>query len=376
MKPNGPMTDAQNIRDMVVIGRGFAGLSLAVELAQSGMTRVEIIHDEDDVFEASSAAHGICTIKGIFEADSELFSKKIEGHRGFNDWLQHLESLAGSARPSDVLRIGVWESFQTAEDFRKDFGRIYRKDFIGLKNVKVDFSVKDQFARAFYPADFWIDPKYLLGLLIAVSKRLGVAITPGRVLKIQPADGHSGIVLSSGRTVKARCTAICAGAGSASLIPNGGPEALTHMFAVAGSTFIATNDQTESCEVKGTAGVISFGGNIYWGSTSAPAQPLTPERAIPKPPSLEEQICAGQKLLSKFERHKPSPSRIIPNWGVRVRTRKRDPFAGCADIRGNIWASTGFYKSGITLCWLLSKDIANRILQTVTTSGRQVTSSH
>lgn len=367
------MIDAQHIGDVVIIGRGFAGLSLALELAKSGASRIEIIHDENDALEASSAAHGISTIKGIFEADSELFSKKIDGHRGFDHWLQQLEILVGSKRPPHVWRLGVSESFPTAEDFRKDFGRIYRKDFVGLKNVKVDFSAKDQFARARYPADFWIDPQYLLDILIEACKRLGVEMTPGRVLKVRPREGHSELVLDT-RTVRARCTVICAGAGAAALIPKDCPEALTSLFAVAGSTFRAANDQDELCEVKGTAGVISFGENIYWGSTSEPAQELSTGATI-GPPNHQDQIDAGQKLISKLGRHKLNPASIHPGWGVRVRTRKRDPFVGCIEPRANIWVSTGFYKSGITLCWLLSKWVANRILESITIAERQATSS-
>jgi glycine/D-amino acid oxidase-like deaminating enzyme len=369
------MTDAHNIRDVVIIGRGFAGLSLAVELAQSGAARVEIIYDENDACEASSAAHGISTIKGIFEADSDLFSKKIEGHRGFNDWLQSLEILVGAKRPPDVWRSGVSESFNTAEDFRKDFGRIYRKDFVGLKNVKMDFTVKDQFATALYPADFWIDPKYLLDLLIAASKRLGVVITAGRVLKIHRAHGYSELVLKSANAIKTRCAVVCAGAGTAALIPRDGPEALHHLFAVAGCTFRARSDQMELCEVKGTAGVMSFGKNIYWGSTSERTQEILATVTMTKPPSISEQIFSGQKLLSKLGRHTISPTSINPAWGVRVRTRKRDPFVGCADPLANVWASTGFYKSGITLCWLLSKSVSKKLLESITISEHQATSN-
>lgn len=369
------MTDSNNIRDVVIIGRGFAGLSLAIELAQSGPARVEIIYDEADAFEASSAAHGISTIKGIFEADSDLFSKKIEGHRGFNEWLQSLEILVGSKRPPGVWRTGVSESFGTAEDFRKDFGRIYRKDFVGLKNVKIDFAIKDQFATAFYPADFWIDPHYLLDLLIAASKRLGVVITADRVLKIHLAHGHSELVLKSAKTIKTRCAVICAGAGTAALIPKDGPEAPQQLFAVAGCTFRAQNDEVESCEVKGTAGVMSFGKNIYWGSTSEPTQELLADVTLTKPQNIPEQILSGQKLLSKLGRHKIHPTSINPAWGVRVRTRKREPVVSCANPLANVWISTGFYKSGITLCWLLSKSVSKRLLESITISERQATSN-
>jgi glycine/D-amino acid oxidase-like deaminating enzyme len=369
------MTDSKSIRDIVIIGRGFAGLSLAVELAQSGTACVEIIYDEHDAHEASRAAHGISTIKGIFEADSDLFSKKIEGHRGFNDWLQSLERVVGAKRPPDVWRLGVSESFRTAEDFRRDFGRIYRKDFFGLKNVKVDFAVEDQFATAFYPADFWIDPHYLLDLLLAASKRLGVVFTPGRVLKINPAHVYSEIVLKSAEPIRTRCTVICAGAGTAALITSGGPEVLRRLFAIAGCTFRARNDQIESCEVKGTAGLVSLGKNIYWGSTSESTQELSTHVTLKKPANLPEQIFAGQKLLSKLGRHKISPTSINAAWGVRIRTRKRDPFVDCADPFGNVWASTGFYKSGITLCWLLSKGVSKKLLESITISERQATSN-
>jgi glycine/D-amino acid oxidase-like deaminating enzyme len=369
------MTDSVEIQDIVIIGRGFAGLSLAVELAKSGTARIEIIYDDKDTLEASRAAHGISTIKGIFEADSQLFSKKIEGHSGFNSWLQQLEDLIGSKRPPDVWRLGVYESFSTPDDFRKDFGRIYRKDFLGAKNVSVDFSVKGPFAKAFYPADFWIDPQYLLDVLMAASKQLGVTITPDRVLKIRSADGYSELDLSSGRRKRARCSLICAGAGTAALIPEGGPNTMLPMFAVAGSSFKAACDLPESCEVKGTAGVISVGGRVHWGSTSEPARALGTESHLVERPTKNDRMFAAQKLLTKFGCQTLVETTIETNWGVRVRTRGRDPFVECIESRANIWVISGFYKSGITLCWLLSKAVANKILEAITASELLTTSS-
>ena len=125
-------TSSDFLADIIIVGAGLAGLTTAVSLAMRGK-QAGLIYDLGDTRAATPACHGISTIKGILESDQDLFGLKLEGHRGFSDWLMGLESYLGVSRPKEAWIEGVREGFAGRAEFTKDFGRIYRRDFIGAK---------------------------------------------------------------------------------------------------------------------------------------------------------------------------------------------------------------------------------------------------
>lgn len=56
------------------------------------------------------------------------------------------------------------------------------------------------------------------------------------------------------------------------------------------------------------------------------------------------------------------------SWGVRVRTRGRNPLVTqlLKTPTGGIWVNTGYYKSGIILSWMLAGDISTEIAAQIT----------
>ena len=369
------MTHAAKKFAVAIIGRGFAALTTAVELARIGLENVVIIYDENDPYSASHAAQGISTVKGILEADAELFALKLEGHRGFESWLKDVEAILGEPRPTGVWRSGVVENFRTLESFRKDFGRIYRSDFIGAKNVRLSLDDPSNFASALYPADFWVDANYLLCLLLTTAEHLGVTMLPGRVSHVTANFGYASIHLAD-KTVTATCTIIAAGPGSVGLIPQGESDFSLGLQGVSGYTFQGKARGQDRCEVKKTHSLVINQGTAFWGSTSEP--PMSME-AGPVPEKNQDDLVAkksAQDILAQFSAQGHDLADITVKWGVRVRSRRRVPLVRNINRDANIWLNTAYYKSGVILAWLFAKRLALDVVTSIKSAERRATSNH
>jgi glycine/D-amino acid oxidase-like deaminating enzyme len=359
----------------VIIGRGFAGLTSAVELARAGLENIALIYDELEQRSASSVAQGISAVKGILEADAELFELKLAGHRGFEAWLSGIETMIGRARPPGVWISGVAEKFTTLQSFRKDFGRIYRGDFIGAKNVVLSYEGKDNFAQARYPGDFWIDSNYLLSLLTEAALALGVHLIPGKVKSIEPNSGHSVIEIGS-QTLIAEFTIVAAGPRSLELIPRETADAFDDFFGVPGFTFSSETSGEKRCEVKGTASFVSSHGKAFWGSTSESAAPLSLVLAESKKRSSDINVKLAHELAKKITADLSALTNISTCWGIRVRAKGRLPVVRQIHAGGNIWFNTGYYKSGVILAWLFAGRLAAQVAESIKIAARREISSH
>lgn len=355
------MTESFNV---LVIGAGLAGLSTSFELARRGL-KTAIIYDPKDFIYATKATHGISTIKGILESDAELFGLKLEGHRGFSDWLSEVESVAGVNRPQNAWKVGVEESFQTFEYFQKEFGRIYRKDFIGAKRVSWLRSNPDEFARVNYPGDWWIDPEYLIETLWKALRRLAVQEVLGGVDSVKAEEKRVIVQTSCERSFEAQRAILCAGVGTSGILARSSLPLREKMFAVAGHTFAATSDCARNyCVVKGTSGATQIGRKIFWGSTSESALVVEKDTArtcLALRQTQDEKSIAMNHLQQLFPVSTNARFEDLNvRWGVRVRTRHRAPLVEALPepSLSSIWVNCGYYKSGIILSWLMAKKLA------------------
>ncbi|MEI6834710.1 MAG: FAD-binding oxidoreductase [bacterium] len=358
----------------VIIGCGFAGLTSAVELARAGIENIALIYDELEQQSASSVAQGISAVKGILEADAELFALKLEGHRGFESWLSGIETMTGRVRPPGVWISGVAENFSTLQSFRKDFGRIYRGDFIGAKNVVVSYEDKNNFAQARYPGDFWIDSNYLLSLLKETARALGVHLMPGKVTSIMPISGQSAIGIGA-QTLMAKFTIVAAGPRSLELIPKETADSFDEFYGVPGFTFCSETSGQRQCEVKGNTSFVSSHGKAYWGSTSESAAPLSLTLAESEKRSKDINVKSAHELAKKITTDLHALTNISICWGIRVRAKRRLPVVRQIHASGNIWLNTGYYKSGVILAWLFAGRLAAEVVRSIKISEHPEISS-
>ncbi len=367
--------------DIAIIGGGFAGLTLGISLLRQGY-QVRVYSDPEDLMAASPAAHGISTIKGILESDQELFGKKLQGHRGFESYLTSLEKIAKVSRPKAVWKTEATEKFDDLHHFQKDFGRIYRRDFIGAKQIILDAAQSDCFATARYPGDWWVDPSYLLSVMTKALQCLGGHIVYDRVLGMKYEANK--FQLTGQRSIYEVVTlVVAAGLGTVALMECLGVQ-LDALYGVSGYTFKADGDMAESLMVKKTYGLAASGPSIHWGSTSDPACAIKPEAVFARNNSIASEMNEAKDLWQKIL-HQNADQRTYPNtnpktnpktnppatsvnvrWGVRVRNRKRMPM--CGHIRmmdypeADLWINTAYYKSGIILTWLEAEMLAQEII--------------
>lgn len=349
---------------VAIIGAGLAGLTAAISLSRKGFKNIVVFYEKNDRYAASHSAHGMSTIKGILEADVELFSLKLEGHRGFEQWIEGLEKLTGMSRSDRVWLKGVVEKFKSKQDFRKEFGRIYRHDFIGAKNVQPTFSDPDCFASATYPEDFWIDPEYLMKLLLKAAHDLGVSLRADRVTRIIPHEKKATLLLQDESSYSADLVVISAGVGSANLLSKFGLQQKINLFGVAGMTFEAVTNGRRRSDVKGTHSFVSSHQRAFWGSTSESSQELDDLKQY-NAPGIKEAEQIGSSLLKFFQPPPLITEKLKYKWGIRVRSKNRAPIVMCIDPGANIWVNSAYYKSGIILCWLLAERMASDILKSL-----------
>ena len=357
---------------VIVVGRGLAGLTTAMCLARR-KSPVKVFYDSEDQNAATPATHGICTIKGILESDTERFDLQQRGHRGFEPWLREWEVFLNRSRPKDSWLSGVREVFPSMDDFRSEFGRIYRKDFLGAKNVVVTTEKVPAFAEAYYPGDFWIDPGYLIKTYQEACVKLGVSFEDFRVGSLK-ADGDSlRVIGTDGKSKLTPAAVLCAGYGLAPILADlGRPSG--EMFAVAGYTFKSRVEHPDSCFVKKKTGIAFKNGVVHFGSTSDKSTKIggdssslrwrsTDEEEVLGKTTFQETACDISKGLIASEL-----STLEVRWGVRVRTRERMPLVKqIQETRnGGIWINTGYYKSGTILSWLIAEDLAAKIAAVVT----------
>jgi len=359
------MTPLVSESTIVVIGHGLAGLTTALALAQRGKS-VVIIAKEDDELAATPAAHGISTIKGILESDSELFALKLEGHRGFNAWLSGIENILGQKRPEAVWVNSVVEIFQDFESFCHEFGRIYRRDFFGAKRVTFDAFSPDAFARVTYPGDFWVSPKYLVDILKKAAEKKGIETISSEVSRVSSKLEGCQITLADGQQFIARAAVLCAGARIPKLLSDSGIMQ-EDWFAVAGYTFKARAEVLNACYVKGTSGVTAMNGSIFFGSTSEKSIKLDSrlETSVQVKKSLNavSELALAHIASAKFSGvlSPKEMSQLRAAWGVRIRTRSRKPNIARVGAKDNIWLNAGYYKSGIILSWLMAEELSDGI---------------
>jgi glycine/D-amino acid oxidase-like deaminating enzyme len=350
---------------VIIVGGGLAGLTTAVALAKRNIA-VKIIQDSSDLRAGTPACHGISTIKGILESDASLFGLKLLGHRGFSAWLRNLEEMLGTTRPPEVWTEGVCERFPDRHDFQKDIGWIYRKEFMGAKQVVLRTTQDSNYVEAYYPGDWWIDPSYLIATLRQAAQKLGVIFQEGRVEGVAMDGQQVSLSLGQGEVDRETCVILCAGAGIVRLMSLAGARKYD-WFAVPGYTYIGDYEAKETCLVKRTSGLTAKAGRIHWGSASETATALTGlDIPLVRARTPEDEMQVAEIHLHKFIKNlnPRDVKNFCARWGVRVRTRSRAPAIDCirALPAGGLWINAGYYKSGIILSWMMAEELAENIM--------------
>ena len=366
--------------DACVIGQGFAGLSTAFVLAKSGM-KVSVLGPKSNKLTASTAAHGICTVKGLLESSQPLFELKMLGHNTLMAFIREVELASGSEIPKIIE--GVWEPFWSPENFRLERGRTYKERFTGAFDVLnyyahfptssgLGHSSESLFALSRYPGDFWIDTDAYLASLRKACVNVGVHFSiEEEVAHSELRDGLWYCMTSKGERASAKYVIFCMGASTAQmpLMESYGGK----LWAAGGWTYRGFGSpaaDTEIAWVKETAGAVLFRGVYHIGSTTDEQRLKLSE--LKSGPEISKIVCDDHSLALDHLKRKIGPdffkfwndALAQSRWGMRVRTRDRTPIVGPLDNTKHPGAmvNTGYYKSGLTLSPLGAQYIRDVIL--------------
>lgn len=351
--------------NIVVVGRGFAGLTAAIALREAGHD-VELVGPRNDPYSASFAAHGASTIKGLHEASQTLFALKIFGHKNFASWLQKIETLSGR----QIAKVrGVYERFENKEEYFVEQERIYKSRFTGLfcvdqtitKRTGYDTVDINQWSRNFYPQDFWVDTDEYLKALEAASQALGVKIISEEMISnISETQADAVVELANGEVIRKDLIVLAIGSGIQKVLPKELEILGKILFGASGYTAKASSPFSERtgadlCAVKELKAVTLHGGYSYMGSTTEKnAIPLnipftgSEDWATKKSDEELKQVFLG--IYARVLGDRPSDFNDFEwRWGMRVRTKDRIPLVGPVSKHRRILINAGYYKSGLML---------------------------
>jgi glycine/D-amino acid oxidase-like deaminating enzyme len=350
---------------VAVIGRGFGGLNIALKLIMNGFQVA--LFGKKDTYCASKAAIGVCSIKGIFEGNDELFRQKIAGHQELFMQLEWLASKNSLERSS-----GVTEVFSTRQHYQKQLGRIFRSDFYGLKGVAasaLDGKLGQTLAIT-YPLDYAVDVENYRSVFESTLASLGVEIHDELVEEIQEHKEQAILIRQGNRLTDRFSLVVCAAGIGAKHILGINQEWFQTVSLVPGWTFYSSVSQKfedhsslPKAFVSGAHGMFvtreklaSFGsssGSVStWISDCTEAYPSNSDELSSEVMADRNQLEERFNCIYEFERRHTDA-----NYGVRIRTKNRQPVCCWNSSSMRILLVFGFYKNGLTLAPLMANKV-------------------
>jgi glycine/D-amino acid oxidase-like deaminating enzyme len=359
--------------DVVIVGAGIAGLSLAFELTRRSSIRVAVIAPSEHVAgSATPVAQGISAIKGLLLAREPLFHAKLSAHRFLPAWLAEVSASAGLSIAQN--HCGVGELCPDLPAYQGVAGRIFQRRFHGAFGVLAGTFGEAKINGLLYPGDFWFDPRGLLDALEeALCRTRGEQVTRIRARVVSLSSGEpTQAKLDDGSSIFARHVVLANGWQAPQLLASAPasvrlltipgwkevPGQTIEWAPPSGRTFVAPyfqpGERLVSSFVRGTKSVtLTPAGNIFAGSWEGDEQDFLP--GVAQEASL---------FLPAADLQNSSVGASVTRSGIRLRCKDRAPVCGpvSPDGRKGIWLFTGFYKNGLQLAPWLAGRVADALL--------------
>lgn len=357
--------DPRGAYDLIVLGAGIMGLSLAFEEAMRGK-RVAVIdphafgHDGKSGNRASHAAAGILATRAGLLGGSPFRSFHLRSVPLYPDWLARIEAAAGVAVP--YTRSGDYQVFlgDTTQDAETRRVLHEREDQLHRERASrfTRLSEWPDFLKAHgapgpvrlyhFPDEAYVNNRVLLDALEAALRRREAGLFPEARLtgwRREPGSGEH-VLEGPGFALRARQVFIAAGAWCNE------PLALLGLsmplFPVKGQLALLPNFHGHQTMVHGGERfyLIPRGDKLIAGATTEPRVWSEGFDAI-----------GDQHLAAQLRKFFPG---VRPEWtetwsGLRPRSADRLPLFGWVDKAAGVAIGTGLYKSGISLAPLASR---------------------
>ena len=224
-------TDPANVADVIVIGGGIIGSTIALRLASAGL-RVSVFDRGEPGGEASSAAAGMIAPFGEKAEPGPFFDLCLASYRLYPDFVQEIEELSEAGvdyRRNGTLLVAV------SEDETGELEVIAAtQQTLGVPNERLDGETARQRVAGlspavrrglFIPGDHCVDNEVLTRAVIGAAQRRNVSFFPrspvrrlnvrqGRVESVQVGGDH----LGAGTTFSAGQFILASGCWSAELV--------------------------------------------------------------------------------------------------------------------------------------------------------------
>jgi glycine oxidase len=347
-------------RDVIVVGGGVIGCSIAWRLAQSGL-RVTVVEREQVGCEASRAAAGMLSPQGEAQGPGPFFDLCLRSramYRSFADELSEVSGIDVEYKDDGTLFVLVegddeasntkWASWQleaglpiehvSAEDIRK-----------------LEPAVTEPATRAIYlPEEHQVENRRLMDALEVAMKRTGAELIEGAEVSAVTAErGRVTGVLSDGKRFDAGVVIVAAGTWSSQLLEPLGLNvkvipARGQMIAVRGKTYPIKRvlHSSNVYLVPRNDGRILIGATVEYAG-------------------FHKAVTAGaiNQLLSAAVELVPSIAdfEVTETWcGLRPDTIDHLPIIGASGVE-NLLLATGHFRNGILLAPITARAIAEVI---------------
>lgn len=344
-------------RDLVVLGAGVMGLSVALEEARRGK-RVAVVDPSPFGTKASWAAAGILVTRAGLIGGSPFRNFHLRSVPMYPDWLAALEEDSGRAVPYE--RPGDYQIFVGDPGRDADIRRILDEREDQLRRERASrferLTEWPEFLKPFgapgpvrlyrFPDEAAVNNRALLEALVEALRRAGADLRPEAHVVSHQTQGINRLTLRDGSVLEAPRVFIAAGAWCNE--PLGRLGFSLPLTAVKGQLAMLPNFHGTRTLLHGGERfyLIPRGDRLIAGATTEPGvwEDGFDEKG--------ETHLGGE--LSRF-----FPS-VRPEWvetwsGLRPRGKDRLPLLGWLDKNSGIALGTGLYKSGISLAPLASR---------------------
>lgn len=379
---DGP-TRASRPYDVLVVGNGVLGTSLAVRLADRGV-RVGLLGEPDRPFAASSAAGAMLGAFGEITAASSgtaigrrRLAIDLEAKRAWPEWLAFLSDDRGdpedliTARGTTVILNTVGTAAVDSRNFAAilDALRSHGEPHEAVDVEDLPWLDPDETSRPLravhIPGEHAVDSGRLLRRLADRAQRLGVDVVHGEAVAIDHEGGTraTGVRLRDGSRLSADQVVLASGVGCQDLVDSvpGLGGTIPRLIAGYGvSALVTTHDGTQPDSVVRTPNrafacglhVVPRGrGRVYLGGTNI---------LSPKPlahPAMRDLVFLLECSHRQLRRNLWSSAVVDVQVGNRPVSLDGNPILGPTPLPG-LWMMTGTYREGLFLSPVLSEHFA------------------
>jgi glycine oxidase len=347
-------------RDVIVIGGGVIGCSIAWRLAQSGL-KVTLFERGRVGCEASRAAAGMLSPQGETQQPGPFFELCLRSrsmYRAFAEELKEASGIDVEYKDEGTLFVVLEcedenEKIKWAE-WQLEAG--LRLEHVSADQIRnIEHAVTETAPRAiFLPDEHQVENRLVMDALEVAIKRAGVELIEGAgVTALATERGNVNGVISEGQRVDASAVVVAAGSWSSELLAPLGMNlkvipARGQMVALRGETCPITRviHSSKVYVVPRRDGRVLIGATVeYAGFVKA----VTAE-------GITRLLTAAIEVVPQLK-----DFAIVESWsGLRPDTIDHLPIIGPGNVK-NLWLATGHFRNGILLAPATAGAIASFI---------------